>query len=102
MQFLERHPDLAGIVCCNMSNPVGAARAVIEAGERESGITIHWVNERYDSGDTIFQATVAVDADDTAETLAANIHVLEHRHFPTVIEETIAGLPPIDTKQNTK
>ena len=33
-QFLERHPDLAGIVCCNMSNPVGAARAVIEAGRQ--------------------------------------------------------------------
>ncbi len=77
-------------------------RAVIEAGERESGITIHWVNERYDSGDTIFQATVAVDAADTADTLAAKIHELEHRHFPTVIEQTIAGLSPIDTKQNTK
>lgn len=77
-------------------------RAVIEAGERESGITIHWVNERYDSGDTIFQATVAVDADDTADTLAAKIHVLEHRHFPEVIEQTIAGLPPIDNTQNNQ
>lgn len=67
-------------------------RAVIEAGERQSGITIHRVNERYDSGDTLFQATVAVEADDTPESLAAKIHELEHRHFPAVIERTIRGL----------
>ncbi|MCH5306124.1 MAG: phosphoribosylglycinamide formyltransferase [Rikenella sp.] len=67
-------------------------RAVIEAGERQSGITIHRVNERYDSGDTLFQTTVAVEADDTPESLAAKIHELEHRHFPAVIERTIRGL----------
>lgn len=67
-------------------------RAVIEAGERQSGITIHRVNERYDSGDTLFQATVAVEADDTPESLATKIHELEHRHFPAVIERTIRGL----------
>lgn len=66
--------------------------AVIAAGEKESGITIHLVNERYDSGDTLFQATVPVEADDTADTLAAKIHVLEHRHFPTIIERTIRNL----------
>lgn len=67
-------------------------RAVIEAGETVSGITIHLVNERYDSGDTLFQATVAVAPDDTPDSLAAKIHVLEHRHFPTVIERTIRNL----------
>lgn len=67
-------------------------RAVIEAGEKESGITIHLVNERYDSGDTLFQATVPVAPDDTPESLAAKIHVLEHRHFPAVIERTIRSL----------
>lgn len=77
-------------------------RAVIEAGERESGITIHWVNERYDSGDTIFQATVAVDADDTADTLAEKIHVLEHRHFPEVIDRVVADLPPLRTQDRTR
>ncbi len=66
--------------------------AVVAAGEKESGITIHWVNERYDSGDILFQATVPVDADDTPDTLAAKIHVLEHRHFPAVIERTIRNL----------
>ncbi len=66
--------------------------AVLAAGEKESGITIHLVNERYDSGDTLFQATVPVSADDTPETLAAKIHTLEHRHFPPVIERTIREL----------
>ena len=67
-------------------------QAVIAAGETESGITIHLVNEQYDSGDTLFQATVPVTPDDTPDTLAAKIHVLEHRHFPTVIEQTIQKL----------
>lgn len=64
-------------------------RAVIEAGERESGITIHRVNERYDEGAVIAQFRVAVSPDDTPESLAAKIHALEHRHFPPVIEQEI-------------
>lgn len=67
-------------------------KAVLEAGEKESGITIHLVNEKYDSGDTLFQATVEVAPDDTPETLAAKIHVLEHKHFPMIIERTIQNL----------
>ncbi len=66
--------------------------AVIAAGEKESGITIHLVNEHYDSGDTLFQATVPVSPEDTPDTLAAKIHMLEHRHFPQVIEHTIQNL----------
>jgi len=64
-------------------------RAVIEGGESESGITIHYVNERYDSGSIIFQESVNVDPEDTPESLAAKIHKLEHRFFPAVIERTI-------------
>lgn len=60
--------------------------AVIAAGEKESGITIHYVDEIYDHGNTIFQATCTVDENDTAETLAKKIHLLEHRHYPKVIE----------------
>ena len=67
-------------------------KAVLEAGEKESGITIHLVNEKYDSGDTLFQATVEVSAEDTPDTLAAKIHILEHRHFPAIIEKTIQNL----------
>jgi phosphoribosylglycinamide formyltransferase-1 len=59
--------------------------AVIAAGEKESGITIHWVNEHYDEGGIIFQATCEVVSGDTPETLADKIHVLEHAHFaPTI------------------
>ncbi len=63
--------------------------AVIAAGEKESGITIHYVDEQYDHGATIFQATCPVEDGDTPETLAEKIHSLEHAHFPQVIEEAI-------------
>lgn len=65
--------------------------AVIRAGEKESGITIHYVNEEYDSGDIIFQAKTAVDATDTPESLSNKIHQLEHEHFPKVLEKLIVG-----------
>ena len=63
--------------------------AVISAGEKESGITIHWVNEQYDEGAIIFQATCAIDAGDTATTLANKIHALEHAHFAPTIEKLL-------------
>ena len=64
-------------------------RAVLANGEKESGITIHKVNELYDSGDMIAQYRLAVRPDDTPETLASRIHALEHRYFPLVIEAEI-------------
>lgn len=67
-------------------------RAVIEAGEPESGITIHQVNEVYDSGDIVFQARVPVAPDDTPESLAAKIHELEYAHFPKIVEQEILKL----------
>jgi len=57
--------------------------------DKESGITIHLVNENYDEGRVLFQAICDVKAEDTVETLAARIHQLEHKHFPRVIEEYI-------------
>jgi phosphoribosylglycinamide formyltransferase-1 len=63
--------------------------AVIAAGEKESGITIHYVDELYDHGQAIFQAKIAVGPDDTPATLAAKIQYLEHTHFPHVIEEVV-------------
>lgn len=59
--------------------------SVIENHEKESGITIHYVNAHYDSGDIIFQAKCKVEANDTPESLAARVHELEYRHFPEVI-----------------
>ena len=63
--------------------------AVIAAGEKESGITIHWVNEHYDEGAIIFQAKCSIDASDTAESLANKIHALEHAHFAPNIEKLL-------------
>jgi len=63
--------------------------AVIAAHEKESGITIHYVDEIYDHGQVIFQARCEVTPTDTPETLAARIHTLEHRHFPQIIEDLL-------------
>jgi phosphoribosylglycinamide formyltransferase-1 len=63
--------------------------AVLSAKEKESGITIHFVDEFYDNGKIIFQATCPVYENDTAETLAKRIHTLEYASFPKVIEELI-------------
>ncbi len=63
--------------------------AIISAGERESGITIHYVDEVYDNGDIIFQKKIPVEPGETPASLAEKIHHLEHRHFPKVIEKLI-------------
>jgi folate-dependent phosphoribosylglycinamide formyltransferase PurN len=63
--------------------------AVVAAGEKETGITIHWVDAHYDEGDIIFQAKCAVDASDTPTTVAEKIHVLEHQHFAPTIEKIL-------------
>ncbi len=68
-------------------------KAIIEAGEKKSGITIHQVNELFDDGDIIFQAEVEINNEDTPDTLAQKIHTLEYRHFPTIIEQTINATP---------
>ena len=63
--------------------------AVIAAGEKESGITIHYVNAHYDQGAIIFQAKCPVLPTDTPDDLAARVHELEYRYFPQIIAETI-------------
>ena len=64
--------------------------AVIAAGEKESGITIHWVNEHYDEGAIIYQASCPIDAGETPATLAHKIHALEHAHFAPTIEQLLS------------
>jgi phosphoribosylglycinamide formyltransferase-1 len=59
--------------------------AVIAAKEKVSGITIHYVDDLYDHGKIIFQAKCAIAQNDTAETLAQKIHLLEHENFPGII-----------------
>ncbi len=64
-------------------------RAVKEAGEAKTGITIHLVNEEYDKGRIIFQAEVAVSPEDTPDDIAAKVHELEYRHFAPQLEKFI-------------
>lgn len=68
-------------------------RAVLDAGCSESGITIHYVNEHYDSGDIIFQARCPVLPDDDVHSLATRVHALEYRHYPEVISKLVERLP---------
>jgi phosphoribosylglycinamide formyltransferase-1 len=64
-------------------------KTVLASKDKESGITIHQVNQDYDKGKIIFQATCPIIPGDTPETLAARIHELEHQHYPRVIEEIL-------------
>lgn len=66
--------------------------AVLNAREQESGITIHYVDEVYDSGNKILQAHCPVKEDDTPDTLAQRIHTLEHFFFPRTIEYLLEHL----------
>ncbi|MDD6888672.1 MAG: phosphoribosylglycinamide formyltransferase [Bacteroidales bacterium] len=64
--------------------------AVVAAGERESGITVHLVNETVDGGAILFQAATALTAEDTPADVEAKIHQLEQRYFPQVVAATLA------------
>jgi len=64
-------------------------QAVIQSGEKRTGISIHYVNEKYDEGEIIFQASFKIKPDDTPESIAERVHALEYRHFPEVIEEVL-------------
>lgn len=65
--------------------------AVVAAGEKESGITIHFVNEHYDEGNIIFQAAFEVSPTDTPDDVARKGQRLEHEHFPKVIGQLVTG-----------
>lgn len=80
-------------------------KAVIANKEKESGITIHFVNEHYDEGAIIFQKRLKLAPDETPVTLAGRIHELEHAYFPVVLEKLLAkgadGLSlPIELETN--
>ncbi len=64
-------------------------KAIVENKEKETGITIHFVNENYDEGTIIFQKEVKITLNDTAKDVAIKIHSLEMTHFPKVIEEVV-------------
>ncbi|HEY6975475.1 MAG TPA: phosphoribosylglycinamide formyltransferase [Chitinophagaceae bacterium] len=72
--------------------------AVIQSAEKESGITIHYVDELYDHGQHILQVTCPVLPDDTPEKLAKRIQLLEHEYYPKVIEEIILRNEPASSE----
>lgn len=73
--------------------------AVIRSGARESGVTVHFVNEEYDSGPIVAQETVPVRADDTPATLAERVLQLEHTFYPAVIKQFATG--QVDVQDGT-
>lgn len=64
-------------------------QSVIDSGEKESGITVHYVNKNYDEGEIIKQIKITVDETDTSETLESKIHQIELNNFPKIIEEVL-------------
>lgn len=64
-------------------------RAVVEAGEAETGITVHLVDEEFDKGEILAQYSVDIDPNDTPESVALKVQQLEHQYFPYIVEEVI-------------
>jgi phosphoribosylglycinamide formyltransferase 1 len=64
-------------------------QAVLDNNEKETGITVHFVNEHYDEGELIFQKSIAVDDCTTAEEIATKVHALEHEFFPKIIQQLL-------------
>jgi phosphoribosylglycinamide formyltransferase 1 len=68
---------------------INVHKAVVKNKEKETGITIHYVNENYDEGATIFQAKCSVETSNSVKDIAAKIHKLEMEHFPKVVESLL-------------
>lgn len=73
-------------------------RAIVNNKEKETGISIHYVNENYDEGGIIFQKNIALTEDDTPETVAEKIHELEQKYFPEIIQAVLED----SIKENSK
>ena len=67
-------------------------QAVLDSREKETGITIHYINEYYDEGGVIFQATCPVSVNDTVAEVARKVHALEYLHYPSIIEQAVRSL----------
>ena len=88
-QIINLHPSLLPKHGGKGMYGIKVHQSVIDAGEVKSGITIHYVNEAYDEGKIIVQATCVVHPNDTAEDLAKRIHILEYEHLPKVVDQLL-------------
>jgi len=84
------HPALIPLHCGKGMYGDRVHEDVVRCGDKESGITIHYVNEFFDNGDIIFQAKCPVEPGDDAHAVATKVHALEYAHFPHVIAEVLA------------
>jgi phosphoribosylglycinamide formyltransferase-1 len=94
-KIINIHPALLPLYGGKGMYGMHVHKAVVESGDKESGITIHYVNENYDEGKVIFQAKCIVEPGDTPEMVAKKVQQLEHKHFPAVIEELIKANPTL-------
>ncbi|MEZ4907488.1 MAG: phosphoribosylglycinamide formyltransferase [Saprospiraceae bacterium] len=64
-------------------------RLVKENGETKTGITIHYVNDKYDEGEVVFQSEFLIDVNDSVADIEKKIHAMEYKHFPEVISRLL-------------
>jgi phosphoribosylglycinamide formyltransferase-1 len=88
-RILNLHPSLLPKFGGKGMYGMHVHKAVSEAGETESGITVHWVNEHYDEGNIIFQAPCSIIPHEAPELIAQKVHALEYRFLPAVIDDII-------------
>jgi phosphoribosylglycinamide formyltransferase 1 len=88
-QIINIHPGLLPKYGGKGMHGQHVHQAVLDNKEKESGITIHYVNEHYDQGAAIYQQLCPVQENDTAEILANRVLQLEHEHFPRVVEQLL-------------
>lgn len=90
-RIINIHPALLPVFGGKGMYGMNVHKAVIESGKKESGITIHLVDEHYDNGKILFQSKCAVEEGETPESLATKIHELEYLYFPRVIGEYLTN-----------
>ena len=88
-RIINIHPALLPLYGGHGMYGMKVHEAVITAGEKQTGITIHYVNEKFDEGKIIFQATTSIVNTDTPHSIADKVHKLEYEYFPKVIEDVI-------------
>ena len=88
-RILNIHPALLPAFAGRGMYGMKVHEAVKKSGEKETGITIHEVNDKYDDGRIIFQDRCTISSDDTPEQIASKVHKLEYAHYPEVIDRWI-------------
>jgi phosphoribosylglycinamide formyltransferase-1 len=88
-QIINIHPALLPKYGGKGMYGIHVHNAVFANNEKETGISIHYVNEKYDDGNIIFQAKCSIDNTDTPESIANKIHELEYEHYPKIIEQLL-------------